>query len=102
MKSGNTSVKSAPKVTFHADNKSQKKIWDSTADKHKGTRRVLCNEMLRYVDSLNNVDSIFTVNDIPSIEEYWERREATAAVHCVTATLPYEDHHHFWMIYANY
>jgi hypothetical protein len=50
---------------------------------------VLHDEMLRYVGSLNNVDSIFRDNELPSVEEYWDRREATAAVYCVIATVPY-------------
>jgi hypothetical protein len=45
--------------------------------------------MIRYVGSLNNVDSIFRDNDLPSVEEYWNRREATAGVYCVVATIPY-------------
>ncbi|KAJ5355415.1 uncharacterized protein N7496_012627 [Penicillium cataractarum] len=53
------------------------------------TREVLCDEMLRYVGSLNNIDSIFRENEMPSVEEYWSRREATAAVYCVVATVPF-------------
>lgn len=53
------------------------------------TREVLCTEMLRYVQSLNNVDIIFKDNKLPSVEQYWERREATAAALCVVATIPY-------------
>ncbi|KAJ5116960.1 hypothetical protein N7456_001308 [Penicillium angulare] len=53
------------------------------------TRRVLCDEMLRYVGSLDNVNSIFEDYETPTTEQYWERREATAAVHCVSATIPF-------------
>ncbi|OGE47635.1 hypothetical protein PENARI_c039G03306 [Penicillium arizonense] len=53
------------------------------------TREILCDEMLRYVGSLNNVDSIFDDCCIPSLEQYWDRREATAAAYCVVATIPY-------------
>ncbi|KAJ5621614.1 hypothetical protein N7528_006397 [Penicillium herquei] len=53
------------------------------------SRRVLCDEMLRYVGSLDNVDSIFEVYETLSTEQYWERWEATAAVHCVSATIPF-------------
>ncbi|KAJ5671880.1 hypothetical protein N7507_001007 [Penicillium longicatenatum] len=55
----------------------------------KETREILCDEMLRYVGSLNNVDSIFENSHIPSIQHYWDRREATAAVYCVIATIPF-------------
>ncbi|KAK9850932.1 terpenoid synthase [Penicillium brevicompactum] len=57
----------------------------------RSTREVLCDEMMRYVGSLNNVDSIFSAHGTPTIEQYWERREATAAAHCVIATLPTND-----------
>ncbi|OKO95920.1 hypothetical protein PENSUB_10941 [Penicillium subrubescens] len=53
------------------------------------TCEVLCDEMLRYVGSLNNVDSIFRDNELPSVQEYWDRRGATAAVYCVIATVPF-------------
>ena len=59
------------------------------ADLDKATREVLCDEMIRYVGSLNNVDSIFSAYGTPTIEWYWERREATAAAYCVIAILPY-------------
>ena len=62
-----------------------------TADTHLESRQVLCDEMLRYVGSLDNVNSIFENYETPSVEQYWERREATAAVHCVSATIPYVD-----------
>lgn len=65
---------------------------DQCADSNKATREVLCDEMLRYVGSLNNVDSIFAVHEVPTVEQYWDRREATAAAYCVIATLPYEIH----------
>jgi hypothetical protein len=63
-----------------------------SADSSEATREVLCDEMLRYVGSLNNVDSIFAVHEVPTIEQYWDRREATAAAHCVISTLPYDIH----------
>ncbi|KAJ5948047.1 hypothetical protein N7466_001062 [Penicillium verhagenii] len=55
----------------------------------KETREILCDEMLRYVGSLNNVDSMFDDYHVPSLEHYWARREATAAVYCVIATIPF-------------
>ncbi|KAJ5971286.1 uncharacterized protein N7479_001204 [Penicillium vulpinum] len=45
--------------------------------------------MSRYIGSLNNVDINFAVHEIPTVEEYWDRREATAGAHCVIATLPF-------------
>ncbi|KAJ5718943.1 hypothetical protein N7493_007398 [Penicillium malachiteum] len=62
--------------------------FNYSADSSEATREVLCDEMLRYVGSVNNVDSIFAVHEVPTIEQYWERREATAGAHCVIATLP--------------
>lgn len=44
--------------------------------------------MLRYVGSLD-VDSALEYYESPTIVQYWERREAAAAVHCVPATIPY-------------
>ncbi|KAL2833007.1 isoprenoid synthase domain-containing protein [Aspergillus cavernicola] len=55
----------------------------------KETREILCDEMLRYVGSLDNVDSIFSDHGVPSLDQYWDRREATAGVYCVIATLPF-------------
>ncbi|EPS31199.1 hypothetical protein PDE_06154 [Penicillium oxalicum 114-2] len=68
--------------------------WDEVGDHirencSQATREVLCTEMLRYVQSLNNVDIIFKDNKLPSVEQYWERREATAAALCVVATIPF-------------
>ncbi|KAJ5776525.1 uncharacterized protein N7511_001536 [Penicillium nucicola] len=79
---------------FHIELQNALYCWDEVGHHigqvcSRGTRQVLCGEMLRYVDSLNNVDSLFAVKEIPSIDEYWERREATAAAHCVTATIPF-------------
>ncbi|KAJ5474982.1 hypothetical protein N7539_008048 [Penicillium diatomitis] len=55
-----------------------------------GTRELLCTEMLRYISSLTNVDSLFKDDqEVPSIKKYWERREATAGAFCVIATIPF-------------
>ncbi|KAJ5702268.1 hypothetical protein N7488_009816 [Penicillium malachiteum] len=58
--------------------------WDEVG---KPTHQVLCDELLRYVGSLNSMDSVFTEDGFPSVERYWERREATAAAYFVIATL---------------
>ncbi|KAJ6089137.1 hypothetical protein N7499_003984 [Penicillium canescens] len=54
----------------------------------KETREILCDEMLRYVESLDNMNSIFSER-VPSLNQYWERREATAGVYSVIATIPF-------------
>jgi hypothetical protein len=43
-----------------------------SANLDKATREVLCDEMLRYISSLNNVDSISAAHGVPTIKEYWE------------------------------
>jgi Terpene synthase family 2, C-terminal metal binding len=53
------------------------------------TRAFLLETMLLYIASVSNVDSIFSGGSIPSLEDYWERRECTAAVYSVIATIPY-------------
>lgn len=90
MRSATIFVKFAPGVRFYSIPRDC--LHNDNADSSTASREVLCDEMLRYVGSLNNVNSIFTVHEVPTIEEYWERREATAAAHCVIATLPYGIH----------
>ncbi|KAE8381259.1 isoprenoid synthase domain-containing protein [Aspergillus bertholletiae] len=56
----------------------------------KETRAVLLKHMREYVASVDNVDSLYSNdNTIPSLEEYWERREHTAGVYPVIATIPF-------------
>ncbi|CAI7656491.1 unnamed protein product [Penicillium pancosmium] len=81
-------------ASFDIDMRNGLRCWDEIGEHicqvcSRSTREVLCDEMLRYVGSLNNVDSIFAVHEVPTIEQYWDRREATAAAYCVIATLPF-------------
>ncbi|KAL3472130.1 isoprenoid synthase domain-containing protein [Aspergillus californicus] len=57
--------------------------WDET-------REILCDEMLRFVGSLDNVDSIFS-DGVPSLDQYWDRREATAGVFIYGVDVTRED-----------
>ncbi|KAJ5887669.1 hypothetical protein N7495_007710, partial [Penicillium taxi] len=73
---------------FDIDLRNGLQCWDEIGEhicqvSSRSTREVLCDEMLRYIGSLNNVDTIFAAHEIPTIEEYWERREATAAAYCL-------------------
>ena len=46
--------------------------------------------MVEYVASVDNVDSLYNNGRrIPTLQEYWERRECTAGVYPVIATIPY-------------
>jgi hypothetical protein len=44
--------------------------------------------MLAYISSVDTVDAICFDEKVPSVEEYWERRELTAGVYPVIATIP--------------
>lgn len=52
-------------------------------------REVFLDKMLRYVASVDTIDSIFHKGKVPSLAEYWQRRDLTAGVYPVLATLPY-------------
>jgi hypothetical protein len=45
--------------------------------------------MLSYVASMDTVNSIWKEGNVPSVEEYWERRELTAAVYPIIMIIPY-------------
>lgn len=55
------------------------------------TRKVLLAAMIDFVASVDYVDSIYSVNEIPSLQQYWCRRDRTAGVYPVIATIPYVD-----------
>ncbi|GLA57814.1 hypothetical protein AtubIFM55763_003020 [Aspergillus tubingensis] len=55
------------------------------------TRKVLLAAMIDYVSSVDYVDSIYSDNKIPSLQQYWSRRDRTAGVHPVIATIPQND-----------
>ncbi|PWY68230.1 terpenoid synthase [Aspergillus eucalypticola CBS 122712] len=50
--------------------------------------QILLEQMLGYVSSVSNVDSLFSSSAMPSVRSYWQRRERTAAVYCVICTFP--------------
>ncbi|KAM5507116.1 hypothetical protein McanMca71_002025 [Microsporum canis] len=50
---------------------------------------VFLDKMVGYVTSVNTVDSIFHGEEVPSLAEYWHRRDLTAGVYPVIATLPF-------------
>ncbi|EHA19747.1 hypothetical protein ASPNIDRAFT_39174 [Aspergillus niger ATCC 1015] len=53
------------------------------------TRKVLLAAMIDYVSSVDGVDSIYSEGEIPSVQQYWRRRDRTAGVHPVIATIPF-------------
>ncbi|KAL4901765.1 isoprenoid synthase domain-containing protein [Aspergillus multicolor] len=48
---------------------------------------ILLQTMLAFVASVDTVDSIYVADKVPSVGEYWVRRDLTAAVYPVIATL---------------
>lgn len=54
-----------------------------------GVCEVLLQKMLPYIASVDTIDSIFLEEKIPSLAEYWQRRDLTAAVYPVIGTLAY-------------
>ncbi|OJI85733.1 hypothetical protein ASPTUDRAFT_119664 [Aspergillus tubingensis CBS 134.48] len=68
--------------------------WDEVGahirqDCDRETCQILLEQMLGYVSSVSNVDSLFSSSAMPSVESYWQRRERTAAVYCVICTFPF-------------
>ncbi|GKZ61969.1 terpene cyclase [Aspergillus niger] len=45
--------------------------------------------MIDYVSSVDEVDSIYSGGEVPSVQQYWCRRDRTAGVHPVIATIPF-------------
>ncbi|KAI2964000.1 hypothetical protein CBS147323_6494 [Aspergillus niger] len=64
------------------------RCWDEIAE-HVLTRKVLLAAMIDYVSSVDGVDSIYSEGEIPSVQQYWRRRDRTAGVHPVIATIPF-------------
>ncbi|KAJ5963615.1 terpenoid synthase [Penicillium vulpinum] len=56
--------------------------WDEVAEH-------ICEQMIFYVASVDTVDAICSGDTIPSLMQYWRRRERTAGVYPVMATIPY-------------
>ncbi|KAL2808542.1 terpenoid synthase [Aspergillus granulosus] len=68
--------------------------WDEVAahlrdECSKETLELLLEKKLLYVSSVDAVDISFQGNQIPSLAQYWRRRDRTAGVHPVTATIPF-------------
>ncbi|EFE40857.1 hypothetical protein TRV_04416 [Trichophyton verrucosum HKI 0517] len=62
---------------------------DSDREDYSDVREVFLDKMLRYVASVDTIDSIFQEGKVPSLAEYWQRRNLTAGVYPVLATLPF-------------
>lgn len=58
------------------------------ADQSLETLMILLEQKLFYVSSVDTVDILFRGNRVPSLAEYWIRREQTAGVYPVIATIP--------------
>ncbi|KAL5002000.1 terpenoid synthase [Aspergillus recurvatus] len=68
--------------------------WDEVAahlrqECSRETLIVLLEQKLFYVSSVDTVDMLFRGNQVPSLTEYWRRREQTAGVYPVIATIPF-------------
>ncbi|KAL5341924.1 terpenoid synthase [Aspergillus crustosus] len=68
--------------------------WDEVAahlrqECPRETLEVLLEQKLFYVSSVDTVDMLFRDSQIPSLTEYWSRREQTAGVYPVIATIPF-------------
>ncbi|KAL4764236.1 terpene synthase family protein [Aspergillus foveolatus] len=50
---------------------------------------ILLEQIIFYVSSVDTVDMLFRGNHVPSLAEYWIRREQTAGVYPVIATIPF-------------
>ncbi|KAL4744450.1 hypothetical protein BDW72DRAFT_212638 [Aspergillus terricola var. indicus] len=68
--------------------------WDEVAahlrqECSQETLMILLEQKLFYVSSVDTVDMLFRGNHVPSLMEYWNRREQTAGVYPVIATIPF-------------
>ncbi|RAH39862.1 terpene synthase family protein [Aspergillus brunneoviolaceus CBS 621.78] len=68
--------------------------WNEVADhiRHvcsKATLKVLLDQKLYYVESVDTVDTVYSENHVPSLKQYLSRRERTAGVYPVIATIPF-------------
>ncbi|KAN0073168.1 Isoprenoid synthase domain containing protein [Elaphomyces granulatus] len=50
---------------------------------------IMLDRMLSYVASMDTVNSIWKEGNVPSVEEYWTRRELTAAVYPIIMIIPF-------------
>ncbi|PYH75275.1 terpenoid synthase [Aspergillus vadensis CBS 113365] len=78
---------------FSEELQSALRCWDEVADHirqvcSKRTSFLLA-AMIDYAWSVDYVDSIYSEDTIPSLQQYWCRRERTAGVHPVIATIPF-------------
>ncbi|GKZ30060.1 terpene cyclase [Aspergillus brasiliensis] len=71
---------------FPEEHQDALRCWDEVADH---VHQVQLAAMVDYVSSVDDVDSIYSDGTIPSIEQYWCRRDRTAGVHPVIATIPF-------------
>lgn len=53
------------------------------------TLKVLLDQKLYYVESVDTVDTVYSENHVPSLKQYLSRRERTAGVYPVIATIPW-------------
>ncbi|KAL4741654.1 terpenoid synthase [Aspergillus similis] len=53
------------------------------------TLMILLEQKLFYVSSVDTVDTLFRGDHVPSLTDYWRRRERTAGVYPVIATIPF-------------
>ncbi|GFN14976.1 terpene synthase family protein [Aspergillus tubingensis] len=79
---------------FPVEQQKALRCWDEVGahirqDCDRETCQILLEQMLGYVSSVSNVDSLFSSSAMPSVESYWQRRERTAAVYCVICTFPF-------------
>ncbi|OJK00807.1 hypothetical protein ASPACDRAFT_1855353 [Aspergillus aculeatus ATCC 16872] len=59
------------------------------ANKSLDSLKVLLDQKLYYVESVDTVDTVYSGNHIPSLKQYLSRRERTAGVYPVIATIPF-------------
>lgn len=60
---------------------------DLTDDDRIDAREIILQTMLPFVESVDTVDSIYVHDSVPTVAQYWQRRDLTAAVYPVIATL---------------
>ncbi|RAH78356.1 terpenoid synthase [Aspergillus japonicus CBS 114.51] len=68
--------------------------WNEVADhirsaRSKDTLKVLLRQILYYVESVDTLDTVYSRNHVPSPKQYLSRRERTAGVYPVIATIPF-------------
>ncbi|KAF9893955.1 hypothetical protein FE257_008926 [Aspergillus nanangensis] len=68
--------------------------WDEVAahmrtDCSREILELLLEKKLFYISSVDTTDTLFYANQVPSLMQYWKRRECTAGVYSVIATIPF-------------